>query len=255
MNDLGGAQLFERLSDEEKARYITINQQMVRFARDHAVPVIFAPPLSVGGAVNGATGCILQLRTGVFVVTASHVLARYEERVNDGERLNWQVGKLLPFDPIPRVAWRNERKDIVLLRLRENEVPAIGPCTISTPPKWPPAMPQEGQLVILAGYPGTLREIDPSGWIGAGPFSALFRVTTTGQDYCTCRIEQKDLISFTDTPPPPPGTDMGGISGGPVFLMGDVSYPLVGIITDLGYMEFADLELLRIATFESIGIQ
>jgi hypothetical protein len=37
--------------------------------------------------------------------------------------------------------------------------------------------------------------------------------------------------------------------------MGDVSYPLVGIITDLGYMEFADLELLRIATFESISIE
>jgi hypothetical protein len=116
-------------------------------------------------------------------------------------------------------------------------------------------MPQEGQLVILAGYPGTLREIDPGGWIGAGPLSALFRVATAGQDYCTCRIEQKDLISFTDTPPPPPGADMGGISGGPVFLMGDVSYPLVGIITDLGYMEFADLELLRIATFESISIE
>src|ERR1035438_1814049 len=117
MNNLGGAQLFERLSDEEKARYITINQQMVRFARDHAVPVILAPPLSIGGTVNGATGCVVQLRTGVFVVTASHVLAKYEERINDGERLNWQVGKLLPFDPIPRVA-RSEEHTSELQSLR-----------------------------------------------------------------------------------------------------------------------------------------
>src|ERR1039458_1139424 len=93
MNDLGGAELFERLSIEEKARYFEVNRQMVGFALDHAVPVIFAPPMSVGGEVNGATGCVLQLRTGVFVATASHVLAKYEKRLRDGEKLNWQVGK------------------------------------------------------------------------------------------------------------------------------------------------------------------
>jgi hypothetical protein len=197
---------------------------------------------------------VLQLRTGVFVATASHVLAKYEKRLRDGEKLNWQVGKLPPFDPLSRVAWRDDIKDLVLLPLRGDEVQAIGPCRITTPQQWPPTVPQQGQLVLLAGYPGVLREVDSSGWIGAGPFSALFRVTTTGEDYCTCRIVQKDLVSFNEAPPPAPGTNMGGISGGPVFLVAN-NCPLVGVITDHGYMTFADMELLRIATFESVNIQ
>ena len=203
--------------------------------------------------MKGATSCLLQLPTGVYLGTASHNLAGYEKRLREGETVNWQVGKLLPFDPLPRIAWRDERKDIVLLRLHEDELRTIGPVKIWKPTQWPPAVPQVGQIVILAGYPGALREVDSSGRIGSGPFSALFRVTTAGEDYCTCQIDHKDLVSFNGSPPPPPGTDMGGISGGPVFLLGSVPQ-LIGVITDLGYMQFADLELLRIATFESVDI-
>jgi hypothetical protein len=255
MADLSGAEQFECLSGDQKAQYLKVSRQMVHLAQEYSVPIIYGPRVSAGGGVvNGATGCVLKLQSGTFLVTASHVLAGYEKRVGKGETLNWQVGKLRPFDPLQRIAWRDVRKDIVFLRLRRDEVEMIGPVTAAVPPRWPPPHPQQGQLVVLAGFPGNLREVNFSGWIGAGPFSAVFRVTTTGEDYCTCRIEQKELISFTDAAPPPPGTDMGGISGGPVLLMGELNYPLVGIITDLGYMEFADLELLRIATFENAGV-
>jgi hypothetical protein len=81
---------------------------MARLARDHAVPIVFAPPLSVGGKINGATGCVLRLDAERFVVTACHVLAGYEERIRSGEMLNWQVGNLPPFDPLPRI-YRSER--------------------------------------------------------------------------------------------------------------------------------------------------
>ena len=84
MNELSGAERFEQLSDENKARYLAINRQMVRLARDYAVPIIFAPPPSVGGKINGASGCVVQLASGLFVVTASHVLAGYEKRVAEG---------------------------------------------------------------------------------------------------------------------------------------------------------------------------
>jgi hypothetical protein len=91
MNELGGAQLFQQLSDEELARYIAISRQMAGLAKDHAVPIIFAPPLSIGGKINGACGCVLRLETGIFVVTASHVLGgivgAYEERIRAGEVL------------------------------------------------------------------------------------------------------------------------------------------------------------------------
>jgi hypothetical protein len=60
MGQLSGAQQFQQLSLEDQVRYIAINQQMARFARDHAVPIIFAPPLSRGGKINGASGSVSQ---------------------------------------------------------------------------------------------------------------------------------------------------------------------------------------------------
>jgi len=255
MNQLSGAGLFERLSAEDKARYVEVNRQMVAFALDHAVPLIIAPPLGADGEVKGATGSIVRLASGAHLLTAEHVLAGYERRVGEGERVYWQFGKLPPFDPVPRIAWRDARQDVVLVRLTEEDVQLVGRCRISTPATWPPAIPVAGEMVLLAGYPAKIREVDDvAGSVGSGPFSTIFRVTTVGDDYCTCQISHKDLVSFTASAPPPPGTDFGGISGGPVFLLREGNCHLVGVITDHGYMDFASLELIRIATLRDVRI-
>jgi len=255
MNPISGSDQFRELSAENQARYLTINRQMAGFARDHTVPIIFAPPLSIGGKVNGASGCVVRIGADTLLFTASHVLGGYEERLNAGERLNWQVGNLLPFDPIPRIAWRDRERDVVALRITDNEGQSIGPCIISAPAKWPPPVPQEGQLVLVGGYPKALREENPSSrWIEAGPYSAVFRVTTVGEGYCKCLIERKDLISFDGKPLPEPGTDMGGISGGPVLLVDTLSYRVVGVVTDRCEMTFAEFEIIQFATLESVSL-
>ena len=105
MNGLGGAQRFQQLPADAQARHIGISQHLTRLARDHAVPIVFAPPPSIGGKINSAS-CVLQLDAGTFVVTASHVLIGYEERIRSGEVLHWLVGNLPPFDPLQRVARR-----------------------------------------------------------------------------------------------------------------------------------------------------
>ena len=105
MNKLGGARRFQQLPADAQARHIGISQHLTRLARDHAVPIVFAPPPSIGGKINSAS-CVLQLDAGTFVVTASHVLIGYEERIRSGEVLHWLVGNLPPFDPLQRVAWR-----------------------------------------------------------------------------------------------------------------------------------------------------
>ena len=210
--------------------------------------------MSVGGKINGGTGFILKLYADCFVVTASHVLEKYEERLEKGEAPNWQVGKLPPFNPLTRIAGRDTKRDVVVLSLPPEEERGVGPCLRSSPAIWPPVVPQIGQFVLVAGFPGGLREVDPAGWIGAGRYSALFRVTNVGTGYCKCRIEPGDLVSFCERPVPPPGTDIGGVSGGPVFLVGP-GYPLVGVITEHCYMESTGLELLEFATFDSVHIE
>jgi len=255
MNELSGAERFEQLSDENKARYLAINRQMVRLARDYAVPIIFAPPPSVGGKINGASGCVVQLASGLFVITASHVLAGYEKRLAEGERLNWQVGNLPPFDPLPRIEWRSREKDIVLLRISENEARNIGPCTIAAPRRWPVQPPKEGQLVLVAGYPKGLREENASAaWIGSGPYSAIFRVTIAEANRCKCLIERRDLIGFDEGHLPESGADMGGLSGGPVLLVGTFDFPIIGVVTDRCEMSLAEMEILQFATLERVMI-
>jgi hypothetical protein len=228
---------------------------MVRRARDYAVPIIFAPPRSVGGKINGASGCVVQLASDTYVVTASHVLTGYEERLGEGERLNWQVGNLPPFDPLPRVEWRSRENDIVLLRISDNEARNIGPCIIATPRLWPVHPPKEEQLVLVAGYPKGLREENASaGWIGSGPYSAIFRVTIAEPNRCKCLVERKDLIGFEEGRLPEPGADMGGLSGGPVLLVDTLDFPLIGVVTDRCEMSLAELEILQFATLENVMI-
>jgi hypothetical protein len=253
MDQLGAAHQFNQLPSQEQQRYRETARRMTALARDHAIPIIFAPPTSITGVVNGATGCILQLGTAAYFVTASHVLAGYERRVQEGEILNWQIGNLPPLDPIARIAKRSSENDIVLLRLLSEEVAEVGSCFRSVPGRWPPPAPKEGQLVLVAGYPRVLREVDLSrNVIGAGPYSALFKVTNTGPGYFHCQIELRDLVSFDGGPLPATDTDFGGLSGGPALLDGRLSYPLVGVIAEVCPMTIADLVILRVATLESV---
>jgi hypothetical protein len=247
---MGAADRFSKLPAHEQERYRRVNQGRVEFARDHAIPIIFAPPLSMGGEVNGGTGFALQLGSGSFVVTASHVLAGYEGRLQKGEVLNWQVGNLPPFDSLSRVAYRDFQRDIVLLRLASEEVSHLRShdVIISAPTQWPPRVPHEQQLVLVAGYPMLQREVDPlGGKIGAGPYSAMLPASNVGEGYFSCQIDHKDLVSFNGGPLPEPGTFLGGLSGGPVLLV-ERGYPLVGVIIQ----SLDKWGLLRIAALDGI---
>ena len=252
MTQLSGAEMFDRLSAEEKAHYVETNRQMLGYALDHAIPLIIAPPVGLG-EVKGATGSILKLAAEYYLLTASHVLAGYERRIREGENVYWQFGRLPPFDPRPRIVWRDPQADILVLRLEEDEVRNVGKCRISIPSSWPPPAPEPENLLLLAGYPAAIREVDARR-IGSGPFSTLLRVASAGDDYCNCEIVHRDLVSFGDTPPPPARTDFGGISGAPAFLLRPDNCLLVGVITDHGGL-FGAKELIRIATLRNVRFQ
>lgn len=174
--------------------------------------------------------------------------------------MNWQVGGLPPFDPLPRIAFRDRGADVLLLGISTQEADLLLQGSqllshsVTASMGWPPPRPQENDLVLVSGFPAVNREIDrTSATIRAGALSAMFRVTTVGYGYCMCQIVHKELVSC-EGPLPEPGTEMGGLSGGPVLLVSELSYPLVGIITDQCQIAFADFEALRIATLEDVAI-
>lgn len=244
-----GAESFARLPPEEQARIRLAGQQMVRFAEAHAVPIIFGPPAWLGGEVSGATGCVVQVGSWFFAITASHVLEGYEARVQTDPRSIWQVGHF-GFEPLSRIVRRDQNLDVVVLELSASEASSVGTCIASAPHGWPPPAPSVGQFVLVSGYPKSLREMDSRGRIGSGPISALLEVSAAGEGYFYCQFQREHLISFSEEPVPPEDTDYGGWSGGPIFLVGKVSYPLVGIVAQVQ----GSYELLRAATFTAIQL-
>jgi hypothetical protein len=240
---------FVHLSPDEQTHYIAAAQKLIARALPCAIPLIIAPPPSLDGEVNGATCSILRLSSGCFIVTASHVLDGYERRLEKEPRLNWQVGALSPVDPMPRVAWRSVRRDIVFLKVSEEEtIEACGPasCVVPATTGWPPKRPTTGDPILVLGYPRVLREVEQSS-IGGGPYCALLRVASTGDEHISFQIEHKDLISFDGQPLPAPSTDLGGLSGGPVIRIGKVA-SLVGLVSQ----HHLSYDLLRVATFDGI---
>lgn len=249
MDGLQGPPEFKALSEQEQETYRKVSQSIVQLAQRYAIPLCFAPPLSVGGKLNGATGCILRLDSGRFIVTADHVLSTYEKK-REKEQLNWQFGHLPPFDPIPRVAWRDPARDVVFIELSEQETVAACDSTslvFSASSGWPPPAPKVDEVVLVSGFPATLREVT-NGIIEAGPYSAMFRVTSANEGYFCCQIVREELISFNGGSLPPPNADVGGLSGGPVALMAQLAYPLIGIVTE----HVQEYDILRIATLDGI---
>jgi hypothetical protein len=252
MNKPQGSSEFRALPESDQEKYRAVSRTLVQLAQRYAIPLCLAPPLSIGGKVNGATGCIVRLDSGPFIITANHVLDEYERRIK-AERINWQFGRLPPFDPLPRVAWRNAKRDIVFLEISESEVNSACNETslvFSAVRGWPPPTPTERQVVLIAGYPRTLREVGSSD-ISAGPYSALFRITSVGEGYFYCQIEQEELISFDGGPLPPSDAEVGGLSGGPAALMLQLDYPLVGVVIE----HSQTYNILKISTVDNIPLE
>jgi hypothetical protein len=57
--------------------------------------------------------------------------------------------------------------------------------------------------------------------------------TSTGDGTFKCRYKYADLISFDPQALPLEGLrgNLGGVSGGPVFSMGAICYPFIGVIS------------------------
>lgn len=269
---------FANLEPEDRQRYLTAARQMTKFARDHAVPIAYAPPVrtfhipldggGIGsvtlpltlGKVETASGCVLQLESEYFIVTAEHVVEDFEKRTKEGEVLNWQVGRLQPFNPLDRIAWRgsskHRAKDIIFIRMSEkeaNEACANRTNIISASTKWPAPAPQEGETVLLAGYPTQLREV-ANGVIEPGSLSAMFRVTTSvGDGTFKCQYEYAELINFAEQQLPMQDlrVNVGGISGGPVFGVRNISYPFVGVISQRSGA-FEEIDTIVIESVEDV---
>ena len=242
---------FDELPPEEQERIRTCGDQMVRLAQQHAGGLIIGPPPGRGGGeINTASYCVLEKDGTPYLVTAEHVLAKSEMRMAENPAVVWQAGELI-FDPRGRIAARDATKDVVLIKLGKVEAAMTSVSACSALAGWPPPPPKRGDYVLVSGYPAIIIQHHPPRTVEFRAISAMFEVTASGDFHSVCQWDRENMVRFGGPGPgvPAHGIDLGGMSGGPVFLVRQLTYPLVGIVPDF----HSDWELMRLGMLSAVA--
>ena len=239
---------FEELPTSEQERVRRAGDQMGRYAFQHCAAVLVAPPPNCGpGRINNGSAFILRLDSRYYLGTAWHVVQAWQLRTAAGERLLFQVGHA-DLPPTGRLVWHDEVGDIAFLMVDEFDVQRIGIMPCESVLGWPPPKPAPGERLLFAGYPGSLREHGDDGVMDFGSFTGLVSATSVRDRYVVAQFQREHLISNDGRELPPVGADLGGMSGGPVFLVKNLVYPLAGIITQHN----SEFELMQISTLDHV---
>ena len=220
---------------------------MTKLVFSYAAAINVSPPPSVGGKINNGSGFVLRLDHGLYLVTAWHVVKFWLDRVGAGEKVLFQVRDAL-LVPSERIVWRDEENDIAFLDLRPEEVEKVNIHVCEPIAGWPPPHPPQGSYVLVSGFPAVIRKRPQPANVEFNALSSMLPVTSSRERHVVCQVERDDLVSFDEHGVPPPGTDLGGMSGGPALLVGKLSYPVVGLISEFS----KDYELLYIRTLSHV---
>lgn len=232
---------FAEFSEQEQARIRKAGSSMTHFAFDRSTAIILAAGSDDTSYFGSGSGFVLRHGDGEYLGTAWHVVEAWQRKRDEGSRVLFQAGQLA-LNPLDRIVWRDEQNDVVLLRLEPGEAARVGREPCEAPLGWPPPHPAEGSFLLLSGFPGAMRSGPTGDEVGFKSFAALMRVTISRERYLVCQFERdywvpEDNLLSTNL-------DLGGLSGGPVFLVTDLSYPLVGLISEFS----RDFELLYVKT-------
>ena len=250
---LVGPEEFRRLPPERQAAILTEMKQTLQLAYDHAVPIVVSPPPgSDRDDLRSASGFFFRIDARLFLGTADHVLKTYITRREGGEDIILQAGSFTVAPDRPGVL-RDERADLALIPITDAEAYSSGRHVSTAPRGWPPPLPRVGSYVVFSGCPESLRERDANAHVSFGSFSSIMRVTSATADNVKCEFEREAWVSDSPNLPPALGTDMSGMSGGPVFSLDySVDVPLIGLIYEFNAGIFgSDIEVLCIRPFSA----
>jgi hypothetical protein len=198
----------------------------------HTVQILIGPPASAqGGAkVNHASGVHVLIDANHYLATAAHVIRKVADRVSHGERVISQIGNAI-VPVLDRIVWWDEALDLAVVALEPKEVRAI-PAKPWAPVSWPPAPPVEGEYVAFAGFPARYRVDGGPGQIDLNLVGGILRIESASDRRMTSVIYRDDLVLTKGPEIPPKYSELGGMSGGPVFRIENKVIELVAIIKE-----------------------
>lgn len=216
-------------------------KELHKAARTYCHPLFWAIQADNGLwkiKANG-TAFFLDCGKGPFLVTAAHV---YEEYVSDLENHKGRVfGSLgsVPFRMERRlIAWLGHQTlDVATFSVDEKVIADSGKnVLVGGQITWPPDPVNEGEGVLLAGFPGNQRIEDQAKLeCNFGLYSALTPISSVSDRHFGCAFD--DRSEWLDTMGqglPEEGYDLGGVSGCPVLALkessaGIISWSLAGV--------------------------
>ena len=211
-----------KLSPEERARHIVwlhesgILGVVERSVKRMTAPLYWADWSRPDGSQVLHTGTICFIHTGARLlgVTNRHVHDSCVKALADGPQVTCQIGGA-SFDPAARLIDRSEHYDLVTYDISEVQTNGAD-ADIHYAPTWPPAVDPEG-LVIVGGWLNAFRAEGENETTHS--FLHFYAYTRNVSE------EQIGVVTYTSKSIPwgsaglPVGTDLGGMSGGPVFLI------------------------------------
>ncbi len=219
----------------------------------YAAPIFWLVPAEDGrgpprdGRVRNGTLFVVDAGMGPFAVSANHVYEGYvaakakhpgtrcrvlpkpacpppcgPKPTGDGPyhfgRRDGRRRAALAFDPEARLIARLHDPDIATFRITDREVARLGLTTVTN---WPPLVPRKGETVAFAGFPGRARRRIGRRDFHFEVYPGLARAASVNDRHISCQSGEEDAVDADGFRLPPRHYDTGGMSGGPLFTVGE----------------------------------
>jgi hypothetical protein len=221
-------------SDETQEEYL-------KMAGSYAIPIFWVDNNNVA---NNGTAFILDTGERTFVVTAAHVFKDYIEAKTNVGIISCQLSNI-EFELEERLisCVGPKTMDIATFSITEKEIKRINKSVLRGSQKmWPPAQPNEGESVIVAGFPGVERIGKDDHEFSFGLVCFNTPVSSVSDRHFGCLFEREYWIDTFGNGFPEELYNLGGISGAPVIALEKsvgniVTWRLAGVVYEANASE------------------
>ncbi|MCC6242990.1 MAG: trypsin-like peptidase domain-containing protein [Gemmatimonadaceae bacterium] len=175
---------------------------------------------------NTATGVFLELGDRRFVLTAWHVVERFDEIRSLGGLAVVVLGNVAIAEP--KYVFLDERNDLIVLEVSEFAIPAFNAVPYRPTRAWPPPRLTVGDPVMICGFPAMFRSDEDE--ILHGDLTYFGEVESVSEHQFVVQI-QGELEDAGRVPFPELNSDFGGVSGCPAFVLYSDHMQLAGIFS------------------------
>lgn len=223
-----------------------LSEQAAKFPMRFAKAAIIGrrPSSDRPAKMSTGTATLVQLPIGPVVFTCEHVVREaLAVRTTDPDTL-FQIGDVV-VDLDQQLIDCNQQRDVATIRIADSQLEKllagdeIG-TSLFVPVAWPPPIPTEQDYVAFGGFPGTLREVTSFQDLVFGTWSlGASKVDSSNERQFATHFQRDRWDQAYGTPEHRTLAELGGMSGGPVFILRDLHWDLVGIVKE--YHEAYDL--------------